>query len=166
MNTSPSELKIVLDHQEVLARVRAWRQAGKTIVFANGCFDLLHVGHVRYLQGAAAEGDVLIVALNSDRIIRQSKGEGRPITPLAERLEILAAFACIDMVTSFDTAKCDDLIALLKPDVHAKGTEWTVETVPERDTVIGYGGRIAIVGDPKSHSSTRMIQSLGQSKTS
>jgi D-glycero-beta-D-manno-heptose 1-phosphate adenylyltransferase len=165
MRTSPIERKIVLDPRQVLDRVRAWRAAAETIVFANGCFDLLHVGHIRYLQGAAAEGDRLIVALNSDRVIRESKGEGRPVTPLAERLEIMAAFAWVDLVTFFDTPKCDDLIALLKPDVHAKGTEWRLDNVPERDTVLSYGGRIAIVGDPKNHSSSQLIRQLGPKKS-
>ncbi len=162
MSMLPNETKIIPDHQVLLDRVRKLRESGKTIVFANGCFDLLHVGHIRYLRGAAREGDILLVALNSDRVIAQTKGQGRPITPLAERMEIIAGIAGVDLVTSFDTLKCDDLIALLKPDVHAKGTEWTVETVPERDTVLSYGGRIAIVGDVKSHSSTDMIKKLGQ----
>ncbi|MFA5864977.1 MAG: adenylyltransferase/cytidyltransferase family protein [Phycisphaerae bacterium] len=162
MSISPSELKIVQDHQQLLKLVQSLRQAGKRIVFANGCFDLLHVGHIRYLQGAAREGDVLVVALNSDRAIEQLKGKGRPLMPLPERMEIISGFECVDLVTSFDANKCEELILLLKPDVHAKGTDYTYENVPERETVLGYGGKIAIVGDPKDHSSSEMIKSLGK----
>jgi D-glycero-beta-D-manno-heptose 1-phosphate adenylyltransferase len=161
MSISHSAAKIVLDHQELLQRVRALRANGKTLVFANGCFDLLHVGHVRYLEGAAREGDTLLVALNSDRAIEELKGPGRPVMPLVERMEIISAFACVDLVTSFDTRKCEPLLLLLKPDVHAKGTDYTCENVPERETVLGYGGKIAIVGDPKDHSSSKMITDLG-----
>lgn len=164
MSISHSQPKIILDHQELLRRVNALRAVGKSIVFANGCFDLLHVGHVRYLEGAAREGDILLVALNSDRIIRELKGKNRPITPLNERVEIIAAMECVDLVTSFDTYKCEEILLFLKPDVHAKGTDYTCETVPERDTVLGYGGRIAICGDPKVHSSSKLISGLGPSK--
>jgi rfaE bifunctional protein nucleotidyltransferase chain/domain len=162
MSISRSESKIILDHQSLKDRVKSLQQSGKTVVFSNGCFDLIHVGHIRYLQGAAAEGDVLLVALNSDRVIARLKGKGRPVTPLAERMEMISALECVDFVTSFDTDKCEDLLLLLKPDVHAKGTDYTYENVPERETVLGYGGRIAIVGDPKDHSSTHLINKLGQ----
>jgi rfaE bifunctional protein nucleotidyltransferase chain/domain len=152
--------KIIPDPNVLLKTLQNIRSEGKTIVFANGCFDFLHVGHIRYLEGAAAEGDVLVVALNSDESIRLLKGAARPLMPLAERMEIIAAFECVDWVTSFNADKCEELLLLLKPDVHAKGTDYTYENVPERKTVLGYGGRIAIVGDPKDHSSTKMIQEL------
>ena len=161
MSISHSADKIIQDHQELLQRIRGLRAKGKTIVFTNGCFDLLHVGHVRYLEGAAREGDILLVALNSDRAIEELKGPGRPVMPLVEREEIISAFACVDLVTSFDAKKCEQLLLLLKPDVHAKGTDYTYENVPERETVLGYGGKIAIVGDPKDHSSSKMITDLG-----
>jgi D-glycero-beta-D-manno-heptose 1-phosphate adenylyltransferase len=164
MSISHSETKIILDHQELLRRVHGLRAAGKTIAFANGCFDLLHVGHIRYLEGAAREGDILLVALNSDRAIQELKGKSRPVMPLTERLEIISAFECVDLVTSFDANKCEQLLLLLKPDVHAKGTDYTYENVPERETVLGYGGKIAIVGDPKDHSSSKMINDLGLTK--
>jgi D-glycero-beta-D-manno-heptose 1-phosphate adenylyltransferase len=162
MSISPSELKIVEDHQQLLKRIQSLRRAGKRIVFANGCFDLIHVGHIRYLQGAAREGDILVVALNSDRAIEQLKGKGRPLMPLSERMEIICGFECVDLVTSFDANKCEELLLLLRPDVHAKGTDYTYENVPERETVLGYGGKIAIVGDPKDHSSSAMIKGLGK----
>jgi rfaE bifunctional protein nucleotidyltransferase chain/domain len=161
MSKSRGLEKIVLDHQELLKRVNALKEAGKTIVFSNGCFDLLHVGHVRYLEGAAAEGDVLVTAINSDESIQKLKGPGRPVMPLAERMEIVAAMECVDLVTPFDGMRCSDLLLLLKPDVHAKGTDYTAENVPERATVVGYGGRIAIVGDPKNHNSSDLIRRLG-----
>jgi len=161
MSISQSESKIILDHQQLQDRVRQLQQSGKTVVFTNGCFDLLHVGHIRYLQGAAREGDVLLVALNADEAIVRLKGKGRPIIPLTERLEIISAIECVDLVTSFDTDKCEGLLLLLKPDVHAKGTDYkTPAGVPEYETVMGYGGRVAIVGDPKDHSSTNLIQKL------
>lgn len=132
----------------------------KTIVLANGCFDILHVGHVRYLEGAKHEGDVLIVALNSDSSSHTLKGEGRPTTTLLERMEIIAAFECVDYVTSFEETNVVGVLLSLKPDVHAKGTDYTVDTVPERETVKQYGGRIAIVGDEKNHSSTDILNTM------
>jgi len=162
MSRSNSKFKIILDHSQLLDRVNELRSSGKKIVFANGCFDLLHVGHIRYLQGAAAEGDILLVALNSDRAIRQLKGKDRPVMKLEERMEIVSAFECVDLVTSFDALKCEELLLLLKPDVHAKGTDYSYDNVPERETVLGYGGRIAIVGDPKDHSSSELIRQLGE----
>ncbi len=152
--------KIISDYDKLSERVRQIRQQGKTIVFANGCFDLIHVGHIRYLRGASQCADVLIVALNSDESIRELKGENRPVMPLEKRMEIVAAFECVDIVTSFDAPKCDNLLLLLKPDVHAKGTDYTYENVPERETVLGYGGKIAIVGDPKNHSTSEILDEL------
>jgi rfaE bifunctional protein nucleotidyltransferase chain/domain len=164
MSMSESHKKIISDHSQLLERVNALKEAGKTIVFSNGCFDLIHVGHVRYLQGAAMEGDVLITALNSDESIRKLKGASRPLMPLSERMEIIAEFGCVDLVTSFDGEKCEELLLLLKPDVHAKGTDYSYDNVPERATVLGYGGRIAIVGDPKNHNSSDFIRQLGSTK--
>ena len=152
--------EIILDHDELARRLEQLKRRGKRIVFANGCFDLLHVGHIRYLQAARAEGDVLVVALNNDRSVREIKGDGRPLMPLAERMEIIAALECVDYVTSFDEPRCDGLLLLLKPDCHAKGPDYTVDSVPERQTVLSYGGRIAIVGDPKDHSSRELIEKL------
>jgi len=160
MSILPSHEKIVPDPRELAERVKKLRAAGKTLVFANGCFDLIHVGHIRYLEGAAKEGGVLLVALNSDESIRALKGPNRPVMPLEERMELVAAFECVDLVTSFEGTKCADLLELLKPDVHAKGTDWDPDKIPERDTVLGYGGRIAIVGDPKNHSSSWVIEKL------
>ena len=142
------------DLVEALARDRA---AGRTIAFANGCFDLLHVGHVRYLQGAAAEADRLVVAVNDDRTLANLKGPGRPILPAADRAELVAAVRGVDYVVIFGEPNVERLLLLLKPDVHCKGTDYTVDTVPERETVRGYGGRIAIVGDPKDHSTRDLL---------
>ncbi len=133
---------------------------GKTVVMANGCFDLIHVGHVRYLEGARAEGDLLIVAVNSDASVRSLKGPGRPVIPEDERAEIVSAFQSVDYVFFFDEPTVDRILRMLRPDVHAKGTDYTAETVPERETVRSYGGRVAIVGDPKDHSSRDLISRL------
>jgi len=141
----------------LLEQARAWRAAGDRLVLTNGCFDILHVGHVRYLRAARELGDRLIVAVNSDRSVRALKGEGRPRVPEGERAEILAALQCVDAVTVFDSLDVNNLIRQLRPDVHAKGTDYTVETVPERETVIACGGRVAIVGDPKDHSTTDLL---------
>jgi rfaE bifunctional protein nucleotidyltransferase chain/domain len=132
------------------------RRSGRTIAFANGCFDLLHAGHIRYLQAAAAEADRLIVAVNDD-IIAAAKGPGRPILKAAERAELVAALRGVDYVTIFPEPTVTPLLELLRPDVHCKGTDYTVATVPERATVLGYGGRIAIVGDPKDHSTRDLV---------
>lgn len=147
---------VVLDRAELRRRLDSERAAGRSIVLANGCFDLLHVGHVRYLEGAKREGDVLVVALNSDASVRRNKGAGRPLQPEGERVEILAAFGCVDYVTVFDEPTADALIRALRPNVHAKGTEWREDNVPEVATVREIGARVAIVGDPKSHSSTQL----------
>ncbi len=136
--------------------VEKLREDGKRIVFANGCFDILHVGHVRYFRAAKENGDVLVVAVNSDGSARALKGEGRPYVPQDERLEILSALEPIDYLLLFDERDASRLLRALKPDVHAKGTDYTRETVPERETVRGYGGEIVICGDPKERSSTDM----------
>ena len=148
--------RVVLDRAELAAIVAAERAAGRTVVLANGCFDLLHVGHARYLQGARAEGDVLVVAVNSDASVRRNKGPTRPLQPEAERAELLAALACVDYVTVFDEPTADALLRAVRPDVHAKGTEWRADNVPELPTVREIGARVAIVGDPKTHSSTEI----------
>lgn len=138
-------------------QVRQWRSAGDKIILTNGCFDLLHVGHVRYLHAAKQLGGKLVVAVNSDASTRQIKGEGRPRVPDHERAELLSALADVDAVTIFDTLDVKPLIMLLHPDIHAKGTDYTAESVPERDAVIACGGRVAIVGDPKDHSTTELL---------
>lgn len=141
------------------------RRAGKTIALANGVFDLLHVGHVRYLEGARALADVLVVAVNSDRSTRAYKGEGRPIIPEAERAELVAALACTDFVVVFDDADVRRVISVLRPDVHVKGTDYTPDSIPERDAVLAYGGRVAVAGDPKDHSTTELKQRLERSRS-
>lgn|SRR5574338_394762 len=146
----------VLTRDELAARVAADRSAGRTIAFANGCFDLLHVGHVRYLQGAAAEADRLVVAVNDDEVAG-GKGPGRPILPARDRAELVAALRGVDYVVIFPEPTVAPLLALLRPDVHCKGTDYTVDTVPERETVRAYGGRVAIVGDPKAHSTRDLL---------
>lgn len=151
-----SDRPLVWERSELAARLDQERAAGRTIVLANGCFDLLHVGHVRYLQGARAEGDLLVVALNTDASVRGNKGPGRPLVPEQERAEVIAALGCVDYVTLFGESTADDLIRALRPNVHAKGTDWRAEDVPEAPTVAEIGGRVAIVGDPKTHSSTEL----------
>lgn len=152
--------RFVNDREELRRLVRGMQSDGKRVVFANGCFDLLHVGHVRYLRGARAEGDILLVALNDDASIRSNKGPGRPVQPEGERVEILSALEMVDLITLFSEPTVDVLLETLKPDVHAKGTDYTEETVPERETVLAYGGRIAIVGDPKDHSSSELLDEI------
>ncbi|MGB2713668.1 MAG: adenylyltransferase/cytidyltransferase family protein [Vicinamibacterales bacterium] len=137
------------------------RRAGRTIAFANGCFDLLHVGHIRYLQAASREADRLVVAVNDDRTASR-KGRGRPILSAPDRAELVAALRGVDYVIIFPEATVGPLLMLLKPDVHCKGTDYSVETVPERDTVRAYGGRIAIVGDPKDHSTRDLLKRIEQ----
>lgn len=150
--------RIVKDINKLASIVEDLKAKGKKIVFVNGCFDILHVGHIRYLKGAKALGDVLIAALNSDVSVRVLKGSGRPLTPEGERLEILSAIRFVDYVTIFSEPRADKILLKLKPHIHAKGTDYTVETVPERQTVLSYGGQIAIVGDPKEHSSSEMAE--------
>lgn len=159
MKTTDSSSKI-LGRNDLQSAVERARSGGASIVLANGCFDLFHVGHVRYLQGAAREGDILVVGINSDLQVEQLKGEGRPFMPEAERAEIVAAFSAVDFVTIFEEPTVTELIRAIRPDVHAKGTDYSTETVPEREIVREYGGRVAIVGDPKDHSSTELIESV------
>lgn len=147
----------VVDERALGELVGAERAAGRTVAFANGCFDVLHVGHVRYLQDAAAQADRLVVAINDDASVRALKGPGRPILAAADRAEIVAALENVDYVVTFSDSDVNRLLRLLKPDVHCKGTDYTPETVPERDTVLSYGGRIAIVGDPKDHSTRELL---------
>ena len=149
----------VLTREQLAQAVADDRRNGRTIAFANGCFDLLHVGHVRYLQGAAAEADRLVVAVNDDHSAG-AKGPGRPILTAEVRAELVAAIRGVHYVTIFGEPTVTPLLLLLKPDVHCKGTDYTVETVPERETVLGYGGRIAIVGDPKKHSTRDLLARL------
>ena len=152
---------IVVSRDKLVELVRADRQAGRTIAFANGCFDLLHVGHTRYLQAAAAEGDRLVVAVNGDETAGRT-GPGRPILVAADRAEIVAALRGVDYVTIFHEPTVGPLLELLKPDVHCKGTDYTADTVPEREIVRSYGGRIAIVGDPKDHSTRDLLARIRQ----
>lgn len=147
---------------EVAAAVAAARAQGRRIVLANGAFDLLHVGHLRYLEGARALGDLLVVAVNSDASVRSAKGAGRPVVPQHERAELVAALRCVDLVHVFDDADVRAIIRALKPDIHAKGTDYTPDTVPERDEVLAYGGRVEITGDPKDHSTTALAGKLGR----
>ena len=147
----------VLAHADLVTRVAAERAAGRTIAFANGVFDLLHVGHVRYLEGAAQEADVLVVAINDDASVRALKGEGRPVLDAGSRAELVAALRCVDYVVIFSELTVGALLELLRPDVHCKGTDYTVESVPERAIVQAYGGRTAIVGDPKDHSTRDLL---------
>ena len=150
---------VVVDRDQLVNRVERDRADGYTIAFANGCFDLLHVGHVRYLQAAAREADRLIIAVNDD-LMAGRKGPGRPIMPAADRAELVAALRGVDYVVVFPEPTVTPLLLLLRPDVHCKGTDYTSETVPERETVVGYGGRIAIVGDPKDHSTRDLVARL------
>ena len=156
----------VLELAELLARVAGSRKEGARVVLANGCFDVLHVGHVRYLQGAKAEGDLLVVGVNSDKQVTALKGAGRPLMGERERAEIVAALEPVDLVTIFDEPTVTNLLLALKPEVHAKGTDYTEDTVPERDVVRGYGGRVAIVGDPKNHSTSQLIGALSAASPS
>ncbi len=140
--------------------VEELKSQGKTIVFANGCFDILHVGHIRYLKSARDLGDVLIVGLNSDISVKRIKGKQRPVTPLKERAEILSQLPFVDFIVVFDEPTADNVLATLKPHIHAKGTDYTEESVPERQTVLSYGGKIAIVGDPKDHSVREILRRI------
>jgi rfaE bifunctional protein nucleotidyltransferase chain/domain len=150
----------ILSESDLVAAIARDRAAGRTIAFANGCFDLLHVGHVRYLQGAAVEGDRLIVAVNDDRSVEALKGKGRPILAAADRAELVAALRGVDYVVVFGDATVERLLRLIKPDVHCKGTDYTVESVPERAVVQSYGGRTAIVGDPKTHATRELLSRI------
>jgi rfaE bifunctional protein nucleotidyltransferase chain/domain len=146
--------------EEVKARVDEARRAGRTVALANGCFDVLHVGHVRYLAGARAEADVLVVGVNGDASVRRLKGEGRPLLPEDDRAVLVGAVASVDHVVVFQEDDVGQLLLALRPDVHCKGTDYTPETVPEREVVKSYGGRVAIVGDPKDHDTRRILEKV------
>ena len=149
----------ILSREELRQRVAEWRRTGEPITLANGGFDLLHVGHVRYLRGAKALGGKLVVAINSDASVRALKGEGRPVMPAGERAEIVAALADVDAVVIFPELDVRAIIREIRPDVQAKGTDYTADSVPERDAVVEYGGRVEIVGDAKDHSTSEIIRS-------
>lgn len=153
----------VLSRDALVARVAGERAAGRTVAFANGCFDLLHVGHVRYLQAAAREADVLVVAINDDASVRRLKGEGRPILEGVHRAALVAGLRCVDYVVLFPEPTVGPLLEALHPDVHCKGTDYTVDSVPEREIVRAYGGRTAIVGDPKDHSTRDLLARIAGS---
>lgn len=146
--------------EEATGLASRWRAEGKRLVLANGCFDLLHVGHVRYLREARAMGDALLVGVNSDASVARLKGAGRPIMSATERAEIVAALESVDAVVIFDDDTADQLVATLRPDIHAKGTDYTMETVPERAAVLAAGGQVAIAGDPKSHATRDLIRTI------
>jgi rfaE bifunctional protein nucleotidyltransferase chain/domain len=146
--------------EEARGLASRWRGEGKRFVLANGCFDLLHVGHVRYLEDARALGDALLVGVNSDASVARLKGAGRPIMTAAERAEIVGALESVDAVVIFDDDTADALVATLRPDVHAKGTDYTAETVPERAAVLAAGGKVAIAGDPKTHATRDLIRTI------
>lgn len=156
----PDPLSKIQSLEEIRNAIRELRAAGRKIVFANGCFDLLHVGHIRYLQKARSLGDVLVLGINGDRSVAALKGKGRPLQPERERAEILAAIDCVDYILLFDAPTVDGILRELKPDIHAKGTDYTQDSVPERDTVRSYGGQVAIAGDPKDHSTRDLIQTI------
>ena len=150
----------ILTREALIERIRRDRAEGRTIAFANGAFDLLHVGHIRYLEAARREGDRLVVAINDDESVGRLKGPSRPVLPQADRAELVAALRAVDYVVIFSEPTVAPLLELLTPDVHCKGTDYTMDTVPERDTVRAYGGRIAIVGDPKDHSTSDLVSRL------
>jgi len=153
---------VIVNESELIALIARDRAAGKTIAFANGCFDLLHVGHVRYLQGAAAEADRLVVAINDDESERKLKGPGRPMLTASDRAELVDALRGVEYVVIFGEETVERLLKLLKPDVHCKGTDYTVESVPERATVAAYGGRTAIVGDRKTHATRDLLKRIAR----
>ncbi|HZH04343.1 MAG TPA: adenylyltransferase/cytidyltransferase family protein [Myxococcaceae bacterium] len=148
----------------LIETLRPLRTQGRTVALANGVFDLLHVGHARYLEAARAFADLLVVAVNSDRSTRAYKGPGRPVVPESERAELIAALGCVDFVVIFDEPDVRALIAELRPEVQVKGTDYTPDTVPEADAVRSYGGKVAVAGDPKNHSSTALIEAVGRNK--
>lgn len=154
----PTARSRILERSELIMIGEQARRTARRIVFANGCFDVLHVGHVRYLAAARALGDLLIVGINSDEQTRRLKGEGRPLMPQEQRAEIIASIEAVDLVTTFEEPTVEQLLLALKPDIHAKGTDYTEDSVPERDVVRSFGGRVAIVGDPKDHSSSEIIE--------
>ena len=152
----------ILDRTALVARIESEKASCYRIVLANGCFDILHAGHVRYLEGARSLGNFLVVAVNSDEQVARLKGAGRPILPERERAELVASLQAVDLVTIFPEPTVTELLLAIKPDVHAKGTDYTEETVPERDVVRSYGGRVAIVGDPKDHSTSEILKQISE----
>lgn len=152
----------ILSREQLVERVGEARRQGKTVVLANGCFDVLHVGHVRYLKGAKALADLLVVGINGDEQVAIQKGAGRPIISDLERAEIVASLEAVDYVTIFSEPTVEALLLQLRPDIHAKGTDYTLDTVPERDVVRSFGGRVAIVGDPKDHSTSAILSKFGK----
>ncbi len=152
----------VVDREALVERVADARARGRSVAFANGMFDLLHVGHLRYLEGAAAEADVLVVAVNSDRSSRELKGPGRPVVPERERAELVGGLACVSWVTIFDEPTVEPLLRAVRPDVHCKGTDYTPDNVPERAIADELGIRVAIVGDPKDHATTDLLRRLAE----
>src|SRR5690349_9564870 len=153
---------MILSRNELITRIASERKNNARVVLANGCFDVLHVGHIRYLAAARELGDVLVVGVNSDAQVERLKGQGRPIMSALERAELVDALESVTYVTVFDEPTVEELLLALKPDVHAKGTDYTEDTVPERDVVRSYGGRVAIVGDPKDHSTSAILAQLGK----
>lgn len=166
MSTETEIKEKILNGEQVKQRIAEWRRGGESIILANGGFDLLHVGHIRYLHAAKQLGGRLIVAVNSDESMRSLKGQGRPLIPADERAEIIAALADVDAVVIFSEPNVHRLIREIRPDIHAKGTDYTVESIPERDEVLAQGGRVVIVGDPKDHSSTEIIRSRIEARRS
>lgn len=158
--TEEAHVQKVFSRDALKRQVASWRARRDTVVLANGCFDLIHAGHVRYLHGAKQLGDRLVVAVNSDESVHALKGEGRPLMPAAERAEILASLSAVDAVVIFHEPDVNTLVREIRPEVHAKGTDYTKDNVPERETVIACGGRVEIVGDPKNHSATEIIRTL------
>jgi D-glycero-beta-D-manno-heptose 1-phosphate adenylyltransferase len=154
----------VLAVEQLVEEIGRERAAGRTVALANGCFDVLHVGHIRYLQGAAAEADRLVVAINDDESVAALKGRGRPILPASDRAELVAALRGVDYVVTFGERTVERLLRLIKPDVHCKGTDYTIDSVPERSVVLEYGGRTAIVGDPKQHATRELIARIAGSR--
>jgi rfaE bifunctional protein nucleotidyltransferase chain/domain len=150
----------ILKREALITRIMEERAKGSRIILANGCFDVLHAGHIRYLRGARALGDLLVVGINSDAQVRRLKGAGRPILPERDRAELVASLAAVDLVTIFDEPTVTELLLAIRPDVHAKGTDYTEETVPERDVVRSYGGSVRIVGDPKDHSTSEILKKV------
>lgn len=163
---SKDATKKIVSRSELRELVAEWRRGGESVVLANGCFDLLHVGHIRYLRGAKGLGGKLVVALNSDESVHRLKGEGRPLMPEGERAEILAALTDVDAIVVFTEPDVGELIREIHPDVQAKGTDYTAESVPERDVLMQCGGRVEIVGDPKDHSTTEFMARLKKSARS
>jgi D-glycero-beta-D-manno-heptose 1-phosphate adenylyltransferase len=157
--------KLLVSRSELAQTLAVRRAKNEKIVLANGCFDILHVGHTRYLQGAKAEGDILVVAINSDKSVSKLKGEGRPVLPELERAELVAALESVDYVTIFDEPNVEPLLEALRPNVHAKGTDYTAETVPERAVANRLGIRVAIVGDAKNHSTRDLLAQLAGNKS-